>query len=229
MNLPDKGTAMEQFDIQLLPSIFETPPADTGGINARIGFAFQDDVAAGFYLEMLSGSNLVEVSCETYDDILLVWQEEDNTVLEFVQVKAENPDHLWTIAKLCEGPDHKSILEKSLSRDKFKESSCFRIVTSRQIHSELDVLTRDRRHEHRSESYSPFKNLIDKVEKRLPGVISKKKNGSSYWLKNTYWDVYPEDAIEKLNAGASLIQIYSGFIYTGPSLVKRICKNHKTL
>jgi dihydroorotate dehydrogenase len=32
------------------------------------------------------------------------------------------------------------------------------------------------------------------------------------------------DAIEKLNAGASLIQIYSGFIYTGPSLVKRICK-----
>lgn len=34
----------------------------------------------------------------------------------------------------------------------------------------------------------------------------------------------PEDAIEKLEAGASLIQIYSGFIYEGPGLVKRINK-----
>ncbi len=32
------------------------------------------------------------------------------------------------------------------------------------------------------------------------------------------------DAIEKLNAGASLIQIYTGFIYEGPSIVKRINK-----
>jgi len=33
-----------------------------------------------------------------------------------------------------------------------------------------------------------------------------------------------EDAIEKLEAGASLIQLYSGFIYEGPALVKRINK-----
>lgn len=32
------------------------------------------------------------------------------------------------------------------------------------------------------------------------------------------------DAIEKLEAGASLIQIYSGFIYEGPGLVKEICE-----
>lgn len=32
----------------------------------------------------------------------------------------------------------------------------------------------------------------------------------------------PEDAIEKLKAGASLIQIYTGFIYEGPGLIKRI-------
>ena len=31
-----------------------------------------------------------------------------------------------------------------------------------------------------------------------------------------------EDAIEKLNAGASLIQLYTGFIYEGPSLIKKI-------
>ena len=31
-----------------------------------------------------------------------------------------------------------------------------------------------------------------------------------------------EDALEKLDAGASLIQLYTGFIYEGPSLVKKI-------
>ncbi len=34
----------------------------------------------------------------------------------------------------------------------------------------------------------------------------------------------PEDAIEKIKAGASLIQIYTGFIFEGPGLVKRILK-----
>jgi dihydroorotate dehydrogenase len=33
-----------------------------------------------------------------------------------------------------------------------------------------------------------------------------------------------KDAIEKLNAGASLVQVYSGFIYEGPSIIKEICK-----
>lgn len=33
-----------------------------------------------------------------------------------------------------------------------------------------------------------------------------------------------EDAIEKLKAGASLVQIYTGLIYEGPSLIKRINK-----
>ncbi|MBP3944432.1 quinone-dependent dihydroorotate dehydrogenase [Sphingobacteriaceae bacterium WQ 2009] len=33
-----------------------------------------------------------------------------------------------------------------------------------------------------------------------------------------------EDALEKLAAGASLIQVYTGFIYEGPALVADICK-----
>ncbi len=33
-----------------------------------------------------------------------------------------------------------------------------------------------------------------------------------------------QDAIDKLNAGASLVQVYSGFIYEGPSIVKEICE-----
>jgi len=34
----------------------------------------------------------------------------------------------------------------------------------------------------------------------------------------------PQDAQDKLNAGASLVQIYTGFIYQGPTFIKRINK-----
>ncbi len=34
-----------------------------------------------------------------------------------------------------------------------------------------------------------------------------------------------EDAIEKLNAGATLVQVYTGFIYEGPNLIRKINKS----
>jgi dihydroorotate dehydrogenase len=37
------------------------------------------------------------------------------------------------------------------------------------------------------------------------------------------------DAMEKINAGASLVQVWTGFIYEGPAIVKRIMKQiHKS-
>jgi dihydroorotate dehydrogenase len=33
-----------------------------------------------------------------------------------------------------------------------------------------------------------------------------------------------DDAMEKFNAGANLVQLYTGFIYEGPSLVKQILR-----
>ncbi|MFN0083463.1 MAG: quinone-dependent dihydroorotate dehydrogenase [Ferruginibacter sp.] len=33
-----------------------------------------------------------------------------------------------------------------------------------------------------------------------------------------------EDAAEKLNAGASLVQVWTGFVYEGPAIVKNICR-----
>ncbi|MCC8035908.1 MAG: hypothetical protein LIO77_08290 [Rikenellaceae bacterium] len=35
----------------------------------------------------------------------------------------------------------------------------------------------------------------------------------------------PQDAARMLDAGASLVQVYTGFVYEGPSFVKRICKH----
>jgi dihydroorotate dehydrogenase len=37
----------------------------------------------------------------------------------------------------------------------------------------------------------------------------------------------PEDAVAKINAGADLIQIYTGFVYQGPGFITRI--NRKLL
>ena len=34
-----------------------------------------------------------------------------------------------------------------------------------------------------------------------------------------------EDAKEKLKAGASLVQVWTGFIYEGPMIVKNICRS----
>ena len=33
-----------------------------------------------------------------------------------------------------------------------------------------------------------------------------------------------EDAIEKLQAGAALVQVYTGFVYEGPAIASNICK-----
>ena len=69
-----------------------------------------------------------------------------------------------------------------------------------------------------SRSNEVIKYISQKTNKKLPiigvgGIMS------------------PRDAIDKLNAGADLIQLYTGFIYSGPSLIKKInnliIKNNK--
>ena len=49
------------------------------------------------------------------------------------------------------------------------------------------------------------------------------KSGGSFPIIGVGGIYTAADAIEKLNAGASLVQVYSGFIYEGPAIVKNIC------
>jgi dihydroorotate dehydrogenase len=53
--------------------------------------------------------------------------------------------------------------------------------------------------------------------------LSKKSNGA-FPIIGVGGIYSAEDALEKFNAGAALVQVYSGFIYEGPELVKNICK-----
>lgn len=50
----------------------------------------------------------------------------------------------------------------------------------------------------------------------------KEKSNSSFPIIGVGGIHSPQDAIEKLNAGAELIQVYTGFVYEGPGLIKRI-------
>jgi len=64
---------------------------------------------------------------------------------------------------------------------------------------------------------------LTKRSTEVISYLSKKSNGA-FPIIGVGGIHSPEDAIEKLNAGAALIQLYTGFIYEGPGLIKRINK-----
>ncbi len=77
--------------------------------------------------------------------------------------------------------------------------------------------------EHRNEtgglSGKPVKDRSTDVIRFLA-----EKSGKSFPIIGVGGIHSPEDAMEKLDAGADLVQLYTGFIYEGPGLVKRINK-----
>jgi dihydroorotate dehydrogenase len=64
------------------------------------------------------------------------------------------------------------------------------------------------------------------LAKKSTEVISylRSKLGKNYPIIGVGGIMLPEDALEKIKAGADLIQVYTGFIYEGPGFVKQICK-----
>jgi len=66
-------------------------------------------------------------------------------------------------------------------------------------------------------SGEPLKNKSTKVIR----YISKKTNGNLPII-GVGGIMNPKDALDKIKAGADLIQLYTGFIYEGPSIVKKI-------
>ena len=66
-------------------------------------------------------------------------------------------------------------------------------------------------------SGEPLKNISNEVIR----YISKKTNGNLPII-GVGGIMNPKDALDKIEAGADLIQLYTGFIYEGPSIVKKI-------
>lgn len=177
-------------------SIHDLPPLERGGVVARHGFDVQDHVAAGFVLTLLESADLLEVWCETHDDITLLWQNSSGQEVEFVQVKSNELDQLWSIAKLCdrEKKDKSpqagtSIYERSLANDRCKEPCRFRLVTCRPANSDLVVLTLPHSAPDRTAKQSDIDALSKEIEGKANGFVSSNGNGPSFWLSRLFWDV----------------------------------------
>lgn len=129
----------------MLESSYRTiKPLESGGERARQGFTFQDHVAAGYCIDMLANPNILEVWCEILDDITLVHKCDEVEEFEFVQVKSNQLNQLWSVARLCEqeqGKPETPILEKSFANERLTEPCRFRVVTCCDVNKDLKILT----------------------------------------------------------------------------------------
>ncbi len=174
------------------PSIDDVQPTEEGGPIARGGFSYQDEIAVGFLLEMIDDANLLKAHCETHDDLVLVRAAGSGAerIAEYVQVKAEEPDQLWTVATLCEKKKSQgsSLFERSLARDRHAETARFRIVTLRPPASALEPLTYPADSEFRVLDCVAMKELSKELGRRFPEAQSPKGNDSAYWLVHCRWE-----------------------------------------
>lgn len=173
-------------------SVSDAEPPDAGGTIARKGFSYQDEVAVGFFIDMLSDSSLINIHCETHDDIVLVRDNGDGTRAEYIQVKGGAIDKLWTVPDLCRRETSKlgsSLFEKSLLRDAHSQASYFRLVTLRSVVNAVKPLTYPLGTPGRELGHDDMKKLKKDIDSRCPDAVSKKGNNSEFWLKRCLWDV----------------------------------------
>ncbi len=166
-------------------------PLEEGGPTARQGFNYQDHVAAGKCLDMFlytGKDRLCEVWCEAEDDIVLVWQIQGKEWFEFVQVKSNEFDQLWSVAKLCEKDGKKagsSIIEKSLAHDRGNGHCRFRFVTRREPHTELSILKHDIDDSFRK---GGIEAVVKNISDRLTSCKSPNGNGADFWVRMAVWE-----------------------------------------
>ena len=73
-------------------------------------------------------------------------------------------------------------------------------------------------------SGKPIENRSNQVIRYL-----RERLGKNYPIIGVGGIMSEDDAIEKIKAGADLIQIYTGFVYEGPGFIRRINKKLSTL
>lgn len=175
-------------------------PLEQGGPRARLGFLYQDHVAARFCIEMLTGNQISQVWCESEDDIVLIWSTGDGTLVEFVQVKSNLLGQLWSQSLLCQGGPDDSVVGKSMAHDRCEEPCCFRIVTRTGIQSSLYPLTLDRQDPERSLANSNTKAIHTHICGVMKDFVSPNGRSASLWIAETLWEVCEsESAIENAN------------------------------
>jgi hypothetical protein len=209
------------------PSIHDLEPLESGGTTARVGFAYQDHIAANFCVEMmLTNGTLAAVWCEVLDDITLVWTEAGQEHIEFVQVKSDQGDTLWTLHGLC-GREKEavgtSILEKSLKHARCHEPHRFRLVTTDRTKKELHLLTLPREAPDRQLGQVAMEELAATIIARLPGADSDGPRGIRFWLRSMHWDVRgTQQDVQNATARRLGHYLYEVFTVSAPDHIEAI-------
>lgn len=184
--------------------------SDAGGIAARKGFRIQDHVAARLALEMLQDSTILQLECETGDDVVLRRMEAGQTVIEYIQVKTTEIDAKWSIKELTTRIDSKqgsSICEKSLLCDKHGEIAWFRFVSTRAVSTRLQPFRRPRT---KRTNYTGLAGLITSFSSKYKTVKSASGRTLADWASNMLWEVEgEEEALISRNINA-LLKLSSG-------------------
>lgn len=163
--------------------------SNAGGVAARQGFRYQDHVAVSFLIDMIGDETLLEVHCETHDDIVLVWRDGAGPRYEYVQVKTTEDDKKYSKTEIYERDNKKektSLIEKSLLCDKGHCSNpIFRIVSRRDVANSLTPLTIPINQRATLPTFSPLQEAISKKYK----TTSDGGKNLSYWTANVLWNV----------------------------------------
>ena len=199
-------------------------PLESGGVIARNGFEFQDHVAAGYCIDMLSDDSLIEVWCETLDDITLIRVSGDDEIFEFIQVKNNRFNHLWSIAEFCKQEPTKenkktikkinsSIFEKLFANERAeaKERCLFRMVTAYEVKDYLKVLKLPLSSPLRTSTNNDLCNLCNEIERKIPNYKTPNGSDTNSCLSRTLWEVRHDDkSVEDANI-RKLTKVIAGF------------------
>lgn len=175
--------------------------SDAGAVSARSGFKYQDHVAANFVLKMLGDRRIVQVECETSDDITMISIRDGVLCPEYIQVKTTDKDSKWTSTELStrdpKGKLPTSLIEKSLLCDKHGSNARFRLVGRRAVNKTLAALL-DPIETRRADG--GIANIASAFKKKFPTTTSENGHDIEYWTTNAYWEVFSGmDSLEHKN------------------------------
>ncbi len=174
---------------------------DVSGRHARKGFSYQDHVAVGLCISMLTTPTLKEIWLETHDDILLFWEDKEVISVEFVQVKAVDQPSRWSVPSICgNGNTSDSIVKKLMDQDRCTEEVLFRIVSSYDVNQDLAVLKMAINSTERNAKANKEIQLSDAIKKKLGDYKSPNGKTISEWLKLCWWEKKADNPQDLVNS-----------------------------
>lgn len=187
--------------------------SDAGGVAAKKGFLYQDHIAVRYLLKLASDTTILEVQCETIDDISLKVHDGSGLHLRHIQVKTTDGTKKWSSEELCSS----GIYEKQLKLDKAVIPAKFTIISTRDVGSSSVKVLVFPKNQRDAQKRQALINVIKRHHKKL---LSGNGNGAEYWVDNCQWEVIKElDSLKYKNRNSiTEITSFLGFNLTSDQI-----------